>query len=63
MNRLTRRRAFDGAVCPNVPSGTSSEYIVREFTADVYDRLAEYEDIGLSPEEIRKMLKIGGDRR
>lgn len=55
MDRLTIRREKDGVVCPRVRRGTDLEYIARTFTQMVYDRLAEYEDTGLTPEEIMEL--------
>lgn len=37
--RLTWRRA-DGAVCPRVEKGTDYNYIAKDFTQKVYDKLA-----------------------
>ena len=51
MERLTHRRKLDGAVCPNIrESKVLTDFA--DFTQKVYDKLAAYEDTGLTPEEI-----------
>lgn len=55
MERLTWRRPSDNAVCPRVPKDSDKKWIAGEFTQEVYNRLADYEDTGYSPLEIKSL--------
>lgn len=56
--RLTWRRA-DGAVCPRVEKGTDYNYIAKDFTQKVYDKLAAYEDAEEQGLLVRLPCKVG----
>ena len=55
MNRLTWRDIYDGAYAQDIIQQDYDTATV--YTGEAIDRLAEYEDIGLTPEQTEKMIK------
>lgn len=59
MERLTWRRPGDNAVCPRVPKDSDKKWIAGEFTQEVYNRLAAYEDAEEQGLLVRLPCKVG----
>lgn len=66
MERLTEKlsdnakpQTFGGHVRQLItPNGIYKSTILKEYNK-LYDRLAEYEDLGVTPEQVREVLKNG----
>lgn len=55
----TKPQTFGGHVRQLItPNGIYKSTILKEYNK-LYDRLAEYEDLGVTPEQVREVLKNG----